>query len=353
MELAASRAGQQGLFHIGSSDSMVSSYQISSETVAQIKLLEGFRARATPLEDGLWAVGYGHVASTLRTSIVTRAQADLLLRYDLNIISEALSGLVYTPLNSNQIDALASFVYNIGLEAFEGSTVLRLINAGAMLEAASAMEQWCHATVAGQWQELDGLIRRRAMEKALFLKPDGGWVPVPSRLVVPYANAPCLSHDRTTDQVFIDVEKIAEVAPTAEEAEGPAQMALDADLLPQPRSAGIAEAIAASDPTADETVHFPETPSVARRAAASKSVARSKRKGSVRPLDYGHLAILGLIALGALAAMGFAFSLAMDADVAVRQNPQTLARAWAIGITGLLALSVAVALLFRMLNPRA
>jgi hypothetical protein len=39
--------------------------------------------------------------------------------------------------------------------------------------------------------------------------------------------------------------------------------------------------------------------------------------------------------------------------VAVRQNPQTLARAWAIGITGLLALSVASALLFRLLNPKA
>ncbi len=353
MELAASRVGQQGLFHIGSSDSMVSSYQISSETIAQIKLLEGFRARATPLGDGRWAVGYGHVASTIRTSIVTCAQADLLLRYDLNIISDSLSGLVYSPLNSNQIDALVSFVYNIGLEAFDGSTVLRLINAGAMLEAASAMEQWCHATVAGQSQAVDGLIRRRAMEKALFLKPEGGWVPVPSRLVVPYAHAPWLSHDRTIDQVVIQVEGIAEVAPTALEAEGPAQMAFDADLMPQPQSVVIAEAIVASDPTVDETVLFPARPSVARRAAPSKSVARSKRRGLVPKLDYGHLAILGLISLGALAAMGFAFSLATDADVAVRQNPQTLARAWAIGVTGLLALSVAVPLLFRMLNPRA
>jgi hypothetical protein len=50
--------------------------------------------------------------------------------------------------------------------------------------------------------------------------------------------------------------------------------------------------------------------------------------------------------------MGFAFSLATDADVAVRQNPQTLARAWAIAITGLLALSVAMALFLRMLNPK-
>ncbi|MEY4249473.1 MAG: hypothetical protein RJA87_1106 [Pseudomonadota bacterium] len=331
---------------------MVSSYQISSEAIAQIKLLEGFRPRATPLGDGRWAVGYGHVASTKRTSIVTRAQADLLLRYDLNVISEALSGLVYTPLNSNQIDALGSFVYNIGLDAFEGSAVLRLINAGALLEAATAMEQWCHATVAGQSQEVDGLIRRRAMEKALFLKPDGGWVPVPSRLVVPHADVPCLSHDSTGDQVAIEVDEIAEVAPTLAEAEEPAPMPLVSDLTHEPQSEAPSDAVLPSEPAVDETVLFPATPSVARRAAPSKSAARSKQKRSLPRLDYGHLAILGLIALGALAAIGFAVSLATDADVAVRQNPQTLARAWAIGITGLLSLSVASVLLFRMLNPK-
>ena len=332
---------------------MVSSYQISSETIAQIKLLEGFKARAAPLGDGRWAVGYGHVASTKRTSIVTRAQADLLLRYDLNVISEALSGLVYTPLNLNQIDALGSFVYNIGLDAFEGSAVLRLINAGALLDAATAMEQWCHATVSGQSQEVDGLIRRRAMEKALFLKPEGGWVPVPSRLVVPYADAACLSHDSTVDQVVIEAEEITEVAPTVGEAKESAQMLLVADLTPEPQSEALSDTVLPSEPAVDEPILFPATPSVARRAAPSKSAPRSKRKGAVPKLDYGHLAILGLIALGALAAMGFAVSLATATDVAVRQNPQTLARAWAIGITGLLALSVASALLFRMLNPKA
>jgi lysozyme len=331
---------------------MVSSYQISSETIAQIKLLEGFKARAAPLGDGRWAVGYGHVASTKRTSIVTRAQADLLLRYDLNVISEALSGLVYTPLNLNQIDALGSFVYNIGLDAFEGSAVLRLINAGALLEAAAAMEQWCHATVAGQSQEVDGLIRRRAMEKALFLKPEGGWVPVPSRLVVPYADAPCLSHDSTGDEPVIEVRDIVEVTPTIAEIDEPAQMPLVADLTPEPQSEALSDAISPSEPALDETVLFPSTPSVARRAAPSKSAPRSKQKGAVPKLDYGHLVILGLIALGALAAIGFAVSLATDGDVAVRQNPQTLARAWAIGITGLLSLSVASVLLFRMLNPK-
>jgi hypothetical protein len=214
------------------------------------------------------------------------------------------------------------------------------------------MEQWCHATVAGQSQEVDGLIRRRAMEKALFLKPESGWVPVPSHLIVPYAHAPNLSHDSTANQVVIEAEGIAEVAPTIAEVQGPGELSFITNLTIEPQSDPVPRAILPPEPVVDEPIFFAATPWVARRAAPSRSVGKSQRKGSVPRLDYGHMAILGLIALGALAAMGFAFSLATDTDVAVRQNPQTLARAWAIGITGLLALSVTVALLFRMLNPR-
>jgi hypothetical protein len=175
---------------------------------------------------------------------------------------------------------------------------------------------------------------------------------VPSRLVVPYADVPCLFHDSTGDEPVIEVRDIVEVTPTIAEIDEPAQMPLVADLTPEPQSEALSDAISPSEPALDETILFPATPSVARRAAPPKSTPRSKRKGAVPKLDYGHLAIFGLIALGALAAIGFAVSLVTDTDVAVRQNPQTLARAWAIGITGLLSLSVASVLLFRILNPK-
>jgi hypothetical protein len=151
----------------------------------------------------------------------------------------------------------------------------------------------------------------------------------------------------------IDVEEISEVTPTIAEVDEPAQTPRVIEQTLEPPSEPVAETILPSEKAVDETILFPATPSVARRASPSRSAPRSKRKGSGLKLDYGQLAMLGLVILGALAAMGFAFNLVTDADEAVRQNPQTLPRAWAIGITGLLALSVAVALLFRTLNPKA
>lgn len=334
---------------------MASSYQISSETIAQIKLLEGFRPRATPLGDGRWAVGYGHVASTQKNSIVTRAQADLLLRYDLKVISEALAGLIYTPLNSNQIDALGSFIYNVGLEAFATSDVLRLINAGALLEAAGAMEAWCHATVGGRPQEVDGLIRRRAMEKALFLKPEGGWVPVPSRLVVPYADAPCLSHDSTgaetdTDPLPLSGEPLdIDETPDAPEA-GLEPMAADAALEATPEAP-----MTSSQPTEampDPDVIFPATSSVARRAVQAKSRGKPGRKSSAGDSRLSRVLLYGLIAAAGVASIGAAISLGIETPPLEAARPEFVARLWTMSIVGLSALAFAIAQLMGMLNPK-
>lgn len=314
---------------------MVAPYQISSEMIAQIKLLEGFQPRATPLADGRWAVGYGHVASTQKSSVVTRTQADLLLRYDLTMIEQALSGLIFTPLNANQIDALGSFVYNIGLEAFEGSAVLKLVNAGDLIGAASAMERWCHALVGGHSQELDGLIRRRAMEKALFLTPPEGWVPVPSRLVVPHADAPDMCQDSTTEVATEVLAPIEEPQWASPEIEDPFEAA--ALLEPEP------DVDSSVEPTHEPVPLFPATASVARRAVKAKSAVISR-------IDPRRGAILALIAVAGLAAMGFAFNLGFEAD---HQNAQRLARIWAVGTTGLLALCVTVALMLRALNAKS
>lgn len=159
-----------------------------------IKRLEGFRDRPVRLDNGRWMIGYGHVFSARPKLALTRKEAELLLLYDLSAVGEALESLIFTPLSQNQTDALFSLVYNIGIEAFAGSDVLSLINQGALVPAAAAMEQWCKADLRGQSMVIDGLVRRRAAEKALFLTPRGGWRPAPSHILVPLAQAP-LGHE--------------------------------------------------------------------------------------------------------------------------------------------------------------
>jgi GH24 family phage-related lysozyme (muramidase) len=68
-------------------------------------------------------------------------------------------------LKQHQFDALVSFVYNIGIGAFKKSTMLSLIKADKMGEAASEFDKW---TKAGG-KPLKGLIRRRRAEKELFV----------------------------------------------------------------------------------------------------------------------------------------------------------------------------------------
>lgn len=162
-------------------------YRITRSGLDLIKRLEGFRDRPVRLDNGRWMIGYGHVFSARPRLALSRKEAELLLLYDLSAIGEAFESLIFTPLSQNQTDALFSLVYNIGLEAFAGSEVLSLINQGAMVPAAAAMEQWCRADLRGHSMVIDGLVRRRAAEKALFLTPRGGWQPAPSHILVPLA----------------------------------------------------------------------------------------------------------------------------------------------------------------------
>src|SRR5580704_9471476 len=113
---------------------------VSPAAIELIKRFEGFRRTAAKLEDGRWTIGYGHTRSAREGAHVTEADAEALLAYDLIEVEAVINGLTYTPLTQNQFDALASFVSNIGIEAFRHSSVLRRINEGALLQAGCAME---------------------------------------------------------------------------------------------------------------------------------------------------------------------------------------------------------------------
>ncbi len=76
-------------------------------------------------------------------------------------------GLVYVNLNANQIDALISFVYNLGIGNFNKSTLKKLIVQGKLVEAADELLRW---NKAGK-KVLAGLTARREEERALFLNP--------------------------------------------------------------------------------------------------------------------------------------------------------------------------------------
>lgn len=153
-----------------------------------IKRFEGLELEAYQDIAGIWTIGYGHtgfypddfVLSGLikEGDRIVEDDAEWLLRHDLVSRERAIDRLVNEPINQNEFDALVSFVYNIGEGNFIKSTARRRLNAGDRVGAAEALTWFNKATVNGVLREVQGLTRRRAAEKALFLTP------------VPYAEPP-------------------------------------------------------------------------------------------------------------------------------------------------------------------
>jgi lysozyme len=160
-------------------------YQVTRAAIDLIKAFEGYRREAARLADGRWTIGYGHTLTAREGAEVSEKDAEALLTYDLIAVAHAVNDQTYTPLTQNQFDALCAFAFNIGLEKFRVCSVLRLVNQGQLLQAACAMELWRKADFQGERIVIDALVRRRAAEKALFLKPTAGWVPAPSPILPP------------------------------------------------------------------------------------------------------------------------------------------------------------------------
>ena len=145
-----------------------------------IKGFEGLRMSAYYAPSEQWAIGYGHTESARHGMTITEHDAESLLRHDLENIEDLIRDTVCAPLNQNEFDALASLIFNIGAENFRRSSVLKKLNAGDKLGAADAFELWNKARIDGELVRLDGLVRRRAAEKSLFLMPQNAEFVVPT-----------------------------------------------------------------------------------------------------------------------------------------------------------------------------
>jgi len=117
---------------------------------------------------GTLTIGWGHTGSDVVPGLRwTQAQADTALARDLTPREQTVNGLISRNLTPNQFAALVSFEYNSG--ALAGSTLLKCVNAGDFAAAAAEFGKWVKGGT--PLQTLPGLVRRRAAERALFLKP--------------------------------------------------------------------------------------------------------------------------------------------------------------------------------------
>ena len=137
----------------------------SKKGIDLIKKFEGIKTKAYKCPAGVWTIGYGHTKDVKKGDTCTMAQAIEFLKEDLRVFEGAIDDLVKVELNQNQFDALVSFVYNVGSGAFQDSTLRKFLNAGHFPLAAGQFDRWVYA----KGVKLEGLVKRRAAEKELFL----------------------------------------------------------------------------------------------------------------------------------------------------------------------------------------
>jgi lysozyme len=136
---------------------------------------EGVRLKAYPdpaTGAEPWTIGVGHTSAAGLPKVykgltITADECDEILSRDLATFERAVENAVTVTLNQNQFDALVSFTFNVGAGNFKGSTLLRKLNAGDYRGAADQFPVWNKA--AGK--VMQGLVSRRADERAMFLKP--------------------------------------------------------------------------------------------------------------------------------------------------------------------------------------
>lgn len=134
-----------------------------------IKSIEGFRDMPYRDTGGRLTIGYGHVIKHsegwLKEGVISQAVALQLLHQDAKGAENAVNAYVKVPLNQDQFDALVSFVFNVGNEAFRTSTLLRKLNAGRCCAVPDELRRWKYD---GK-HIVAGLAARREKEIALYV----------------------------------------------------------------------------------------------------------------------------------------------------------------------------------------
>lgn len=97
-------------------------------------------------------------------NLITKQEALSLLEKDVLYFLKRVTPLVDVELKEHQIQALLSFIYNIGVSAFKNSTMLKYLNLGDFTRVAKEFERWVY--IGKKFSQ--GLAMRRQKEKALF-----------------------------------------------------------------------------------------------------------------------------------------------------------------------------------------
>jgi GH24 family phage-related lysozyme (muramidase) len=140
------------------------------------KLREHEAFVSKPYDDGAGnsTIGYGHMVLPGEdfSGGITEAEAIELFEKDVARVVNSSLDKIEADLTQNQVDAIGSFIFNVGPGAFERGP-LHYINIGKHEQATGRMLKYVTGRNArtGERRVLRGLLKRRRFEVALYKNP--------------------------------------------------------------------------------------------------------------------------------------------------------------------------------------
>ena len=129
-----------------------------------IKSFEQLRLNSYLCPAGVWTIGYGHTDGVNQGMLITEKTADAFLKQDIRNAEHCVNQMG-VDLTQGQFDALVSFVFNVGVQAFNVSTLRKkILKDPNDPSIADEFRRWVYA---GN-EKMPGLIKRREQEIKLY-----------------------------------------------------------------------------------------------------------------------------------------------------------------------------------------
>ena len=128
--------------------------------------MEGLRLEAYEDAAGVPTIGYGHTKNVRMGDRISEYWAKEMLREDIEEAEWQVKELGVAK-TEGQLDALVSFVFNLGIGRLNTSTLLKVIrNGGSMQQIKKEFKRWVY----GGGKQLPGLVKRREWEAKRFFE---------------------------------------------------------------------------------------------------------------------------------------------------------------------------------------
>ncbi len=140
--------------------------ETSHKGIDLIKEFEGFSSEAYRCQAGVLTIGYGHTGNVREGQRCSREDAERWLIQDIaaaeRFVNYETQGV---KLRQCQFDALVSFCYNVGGNAFSGSTLLKKVSVNP--DNPTIREEFSRWIYAGG-RVSSGLVNRREAEADMY-----------------------------------------------------------------------------------------------------------------------------------------------------------------------------------------